>query len=63
MSTKTDSLFVARITDAYQHGKIKLDPWQRDFITDVQRLLRNNVSLSKRQRETIDKIHSTIPAW
>lgn len=61
---RTDQRFLDEISEAREEGKIDLTPWEIGFLFEntmsVEQTLLRGRELSKRTRETLDKIHSKI---
>lgn len=60
---ETDHNFIEEIREAIEDGKLTLSSWEEDFLDSIEGQLDYRGNLSKKQRETLDSIHSKIRAW
>jgi len=60
---ETDRNFIEAIRNAVEDGKLELSQWEEEFLESVGGRLDATGFISKRQRETLDGIHSKIRPW
>jgi len=60
---ETDKKFYNDIDEAREESKINLTDWENDFIDSIGERLDMGRDLSRKQRETLDRIHERIRPW
>ena len=60
---QSDYNFIDDIKGAAASGKINLTSWEDDFLDSIEERLDEDRELTRKQRETLDRIHTRIPAW
>jgi hypothetical protein len=60
---ETNKQFYNDIDKAREEGKISLTDWEIDFIDSIGERLDMGRDLSRKQRETLDRIHERIRPW
>jgi hypothetical protein len=59
---ETDQNFIEEIRNAVEDGRLEITQWEEEFLESVGELDATR-SLTKRQRETLDRIHERIRLW
>jgi len=60
---ETEQVFINEIFEAIEDGKLELSSWENDFVNSIDEQIADRKTLSKKQRESIDRIHYKIRAW
>lgn len=60
---ETDEQFYNDIYEAREENKIDLTDWESDFVDSIGEQLDMGRDLSRKQRETLDRIHEKIRPW
>ena len=60
---ETDKNFIDEIRNAVEEERLELTQWEEEFFESVEGRLDATGFISKRQRETLDGIHSKIRPW
>lgn len=60
---KTDETFLEEVEEAVEDGKLTMTSWEEDFIDSIRGKLDCGRCLSRKQRESLDRIHEKIRVW
>jgi hypothetical protein len=60
---ETNKQFIEEIRNAVEDGKLEITQWEEEFLESVEERLDVTNRISKRQRETLDRIHEKIRPW
>lgn len=60
---KADINLLKAVELAIEDGKLEPSEWESDFLDSIRDWVDSNRTLTRKQRETLDRIHERIRAW
>lgn len=60
---QTDRNFIDDLYHALEDSKLELSQWEEEFLESVEGQLDYGKSLSRKQREILDRMHEKIRPW